>query len=290
MAKTPTTEDAARHVLAIFDAHGFRAGEVLRLGNFMLPFNKSPWRSQDFKEGMQFAADKGWVEVLPGGTSFRLTPVGCAQAGVQEMNLASECNESITVERQDGTRIENVRSLVTANIVLIPDARVPVAPGDAILRELPSGLVERLIVTEPGFHQTVHGIAAHYQARYRREGQGAPGTAGYNIHVSGENARVNINSTDNSTNNVLKQSANLGAVADELKKLREALLPKATDAEHYTAIGAISSAETAARAGEGAKAEGALSALGSAGKWVFGVAQQIGVATVAAIIKAHLGL
>jgi hypothetical protein len=290
MANTPTTEDAARYVLAIFDAHGFRAGEVLGLGNFTLAFNKNPWRSEDFKEGMRFAADKGWVEIFRGGTSFRLTKLGYEQAGVQEMNLASECNESVTIDRQDGTRIEDVRSLVSSNIVLIPDAKVPIAPGDAILRQLPSGLVERLIVTEPGFHQMVHGIAAHYQVRYRREGQGTPGTVGYAIHVSGENARVNIHSTDNSTNNVLKQGSGLGAVADELKKLRDALLPKATDAAHYTAIGAISSAETAARAGEAAKAERELSALGSAGKWAFGVAQQIGVATVAAILKAHLGL
>src|SRR5260370_8637966 len=111
------------------------------------------------------------------------------------MNLFSQCNEKVTVERQDGARHENVPALVTNDMILVPDSAVPIAPNDVILRELPGSLGERLVVTEPGFHAKFHAIPAHYQVNYRHEGQEPAGRPAYLLHVSGENARLNITST-----------------------------------------------------------------------------------------------
>jgi hypothetical protein len=67
--------------------------------------------------------------------------------------------------------------------------------------------------------------------------------------VSGDNSRVNINSTE---------------LAAELAKLRKVLLVRAQSPEHYTAIGAIASAETETKSGNTSNVKRALSALGLA--------------------------
>jgi hypothetical protein len=204
------------------------------------------------------------------------------------MDLLNQCNEKVTVERQDGSRHENVDALVTGKMILIPNARVPLAPGDSILRQLPSGLVERLVVTDPGFYAAVHDFPDHYQVKYRRQGQQRAEVPGYQIHLTGDNARVNISSTDNSVNTVNRFSYDLAALARELPMLRTALLERAKAPEQYAAIGAVATAELEAKTGDSSKVAKALGTLGSAGKWVFDTAKEIGVQVAAEIIKAHI--
>jgi len=60
----------------------------------------------------------------------------------------------------------------------------------------------------------------------------------------------------------------------ELSKLRLKLKDEATEAEHYSSMGAVASAESCAKKGDG---EGALEYLSKAGKWALGIAEQIGV-------------
>jgi hypothetical protein len=206
------------------------------------------------------------------------------------MSFEYLCNDIVTIERQDGTRFKRVRAQVSAKSIIIPDSNIPIEPGDAVLRALPSGVVERFIVTEPGFHAPFHTIPAHYQIKYRREGTGPAGTPGYVIQVSGENSRVNVNSVDNSSNAVNSVSVDPAILSGELQKLREALLAYARDVEHYAAIGHIASAELAAKAGDASKASKALSALGTAGKWVLDIAAGIGVPVAAEMLKRSLGV
>lgn len=291
MAFVPTVEDAADYILSLFVEHfNSRAGHVLRVNNFISFFCRNPWQSSDFAPGMTYAAEQGWVEVLIGGTSFRLTQDGFEKAGNKTMNLARQCNENVTIERQDGSRHENVRSLVTSKMILVPDSTVPIEPGDAILRQLPSSIVERLIVTDPGFYAAIHGTDAHYQVKYRREGTRPAGSPGYIIHVTGENSRVNIDSIDNSMNTVSKITQNMDGLASEFAQLREAMLPKANSPEHYAAIGAVASAEIAAKSGDPSKVKQALSGLGAASKWVVDVAKDIGVQIASETLKKSMGL
>ena len=206
------------------------------------------------------------------------------------VNLAVQCNETVTLERQDGSRYEGVQALVTGKTILIPDAKIPIEPLDAILRQLPSGLVERFLVIDPGFHAAVHGLPGHYQVKYRREGQKPAGSAGYVVHVSGNNSRVNIHSTDNSINSVATKTEDMPELAEELLRLRDALLQRARGAEDYVAIGAVASPEIAAREATPSKIDQALSVLGAGGKWVLETAKEVGVPLAVAAIKAQLGL
>jgi hypothetical protein len=205
------------------------------------------------------------------------------------MDLIGRCNEKVTVERSDGARYENVNALVTRNMILIPDSNVPIAINDTILRQLPSGLVEKMLVTDPGFYSAINGIPGHYQVKYSLAGQKSAGTPGYQIHLSGDNARVNVSSTDNSVNTVVHQAFDLKALAIELPILRDALAQRANTAEEYAAIGAIATAEIEAKAGDESKVSKAFSKLGSAGKWVFDTAREIGVQVAAEVIKGRLG-
>jgi hypothetical protein len=80
MANLPTPEDTAREILAIFAENNSRPGTVLRTNNFNAVWHTRGLASQDFKPGMEYAVSQGWVEVLPGGASYRLTESGFAEA------------------------------------------------------------------------------------------------------------------------------------------------------------------------------------------------------------------
>jgi hypothetical protein len=77
MATLPTPEETAREILAIFVTH-FKARPegVLRINSFLAVWHPRGLASADFKLGMEFAAEMGWVEVQAGGESFKLTSVG----------------------------------------------------------------------------------------------------------------------------------------------------------------------------------------------------------------------
>ncbi len=84
MATVPTREEIAREILSIFVGHfNCRPGEVLRINNFLAVWHARGLKAGDFKPGMEFAAESGWVEVLPGGNSFRLTNDGFGFAAAE---------------------------------------------------------------------------------------------------------------------------------------------------------------------------------------------------------------
>jgi hypothetical protein len=85
--------------------------------------------------------------------------------------------------------------------IVVPDALVIIQPGDEMRRALPNGTDETFDVLDPQFHENFHGIPAHFQVKVRKKGTFPHHTGGHlNITVSGPNARLNVGSTDNSTN------------------------------------------------------------------------------------------
>jgi hypothetical protein len=291
MASVPKSAQSARRILDTFLEFGCRPGHAIGLQQLFGPFLKAPWQTSDIAPGLEYAAEQGWIKILD-KNRFQLTELGFSKAGEDDdMNLFGQCNETVTVERAaDGTRHEGVSALVTNESILIPDVSVPLAQGDAILRRIPSGLVERLIVTNPGFHAKFHAIPAHYKAQYSQDGKKPEGSPGYVLNVSGENARVNINSTDNSTNVVTYQPHDLAQLATEFEALRGELAKRAREPEEFVAIGTVSQAEIAAKAGDSSKVGSTLSSLKEGGRWVLDVAKEIGVSLAAEALKAYIGL
>jgi len=81
MASMPTPEETAREILAIFVGHfKCRPDHVLRINNFIAVWHQRGLEADDFKPGMTFAAQKGWVDVVSNGEAFKLTAQGFSEA------------------------------------------------------------------------------------------------------------------------------------------------------------------------------------------------------------------
>lgn len=109
--------------------------------------------------------------------------------------------DEITLIKQNGQMIENIRALVQSKVIFINDATIPIEEGDIISRDLPNGLNEKYKVLDRGFHHAFGPLRDHYQVKVQKESslqkaQNIPVV--YNLH--GSNPRVNINSQDSSIN------------------------------------------------------------------------------------------
>ncbi len=70
-------EEAARSILAVFQASGAKVNEVLMLGTVDRIFlNRRDARPVDFTLGLRHAVDMGWVELTGQGRQLRLTQAG----------------------------------------------------------------------------------------------------------------------------------------------------------------------------------------------------------------------
>lgn len=109
--------------------------------------------------------------------------------------------DKLTLVKQDGQRIENVGAAVTPGKIIIDNGKLPVEEGDTLERLLPNGLVEQYTVLDRGYFAEFHGQPAHYQIEVQKE-SGIPRRSNNQTiyNVTGPNARVNVQSTDTSTN------------------------------------------------------------------------------------------
>ena len=128
--------------------------------------------------------------------------------------------DTIRVVKKDGTRSEEMKANVTEKGILLFRTDVVVEAGDIVERYLSNGAVEKYEVTNPGFHEKLLALDAHYQMKVRNlavsKDKKSPSSVIYNIQ--GDNNRIISDSADNSTNLVVKNNEMLQSV-EELKKL-----------------------------------------------------------------------
>jgi hypothetical protein len=111
-------------------------------------------------------------------------------------------NDRVTLVKSDGqVEKENIPALVAGDMIFTADQTLLLEVGDHLLRSLPNGLVEDYEITNPKFFNI--GSDSHFQINVRKAGapkEQATVIQGITNHFTGSNARVNINSTDNSIN------------------------------------------------------------------------------------------
>jgi pyrimidine deaminase RibD-like protein len=151
MATVPTREEIAREILAIFVDHfNRRAGEVLRVNNFLGVWDARRLRAVDFKPGMELAAERGWVEVLRGGTSFRLTSDGFAAAesrqSINEISKSHQCPQALSDRDLMLRSIELARKCKSEPGKVSPKVGAVIARAGSIIGEAFRGEIE------PGEH------------------------------------------------------------------------------------------------------------------------------------------
>lgn len=113
--------------------------------------------------------------------------------------------DRVKVVKKNGQTFDNVTALVDRGKIMFPDTSVPIEDGDRVTRALPGNAAERYTVVDSGFVKGIMGLSDHYQSVVRKDGADAhlerpisSQTIVYN--VIGAQARVNVQSTDSSTN------------------------------------------------------------------------------------------
>jgi len=115
-------------------------------------------------------------------------------------------NERLTLHKKSTGQMHPFAALVQPgkSLIITGDGRLPVEEGDLVERPLPTS-VETYTVIERGYYADTDGIHAHYQMKVRKNSaapgqthQAGPVTHIYNL--TGNQARVNVQSTDSSVN------------------------------------------------------------------------------------------
>lgn len=138
------------------------------------------------------------------------------------MNFSNFNNDIVSLIKENGTIIENIKANVQPDMIFIHDEKLPLEENDKIYRKLPNGLFEIYVVVDRGFYSKFHNIPAHFQAKVRKEGniQKDKCQSIRNVYnINGANSRININSTDNSSN--ISDVPNL--LFDDIKKSLETI-------------------------------------------------------------------
>ena len=155
-------------------------------------------------------------------------------------------NDRVTLIKKDGQRFENLSASVQPGLIFTDNPKIPIEDGDQFERQLPSGIVEVFTVVDLGFQQGGVTIPAHYQSKVRKntaESPRSPRPAAepqvvYNL--IGPNARVNIQSSDSSTNVVSVESA---VLFDDLREtIRESSLDSTVEQQLIQNVEAMQSA------------------------------------------------
>lgn len=117
--------------------------------------------------------------------------------------------DQIDIVAPDGTVRCSVLGYYSGTEFVLDDPKADVEVGDEIRRPLPNGKEEVFRVVNPVFHNDKSGrmFGSHWQVKVAKDGNFPRHKGGnYNINLHGTNARVNINSTDNSVNTSIEES------------------------------------------------------------------------------------
>ncbi|MYC33976.1 MAG: hypothetical protein F4X64_12480 [Chloroflexi bacterium] len=130
-------------------------------------------------------------------------------------------NDTITIVNSDGTKHEGIAAIVQKEKVTILDVSIPISTNGTIERLLPSGQLERLSIIDYHLSTGMGGIPDVYEISIEREGTRRAVTTQdpVNIHVSDSpQARINLNSTDQSRNSIIIEAQEIFARVRDLIK------------------------------------------------------------------------
>lgn len=131
----------------------------------------------------------------------------------------------VSLLKSSGETVNEIKASVQKNKIFTHRSDILIEPRDLIQRRMSNGGEETYEVIDPGFHEKFHDIPAGYQMEVRKLGVPEAKRAVQNItyNISGANARLNQNSTDNSINIIYQNSKlaeNIQALRDEVKKMK----------------------------------------------------------------------
>ncbi|MEH7526760.1 hypothetical protein V7149_26395, partial [Bacillus sp. JJ1503] len=133
----------------------------------------------------------------------------------------------VSLHKQNGEVVKEIKSTVQPDMIFIDDPNVPIEEGDHFIRLLPNGLTEKYLVLDRGFYDSGYGFNAHYQCEVKKVTTRELEQQNQIVYnVQGNNAKININSNDNSHNIVNIAPENL------FNELRKVLVEGIQDRQH----------------------------------------------------------
>ena len=136
--------------------------------------------------------------------------------------------DSVTIIKRNGEKHHNIKAVVKKDVIHIPYESVSIEKGDKIQLTQVNRPTQVFVVVDPGFQPKIFNMPAYFKIKYCDEAD-VPNTQPLQVfHFNGDNSRVNINSTDSSTNVVNTNSAEL---FDGLLKLIKEQIEDAKDRE-----------------------------------------------------------
>lgn len=127
--------------------------------------------------------------------------------------------DKIKILKTSGHEIDNIKASVQKDGIYTMRSDILIEPNDLIQRSMKNGGFETFLVIDPGFHERFRSIPANYQMKVRKLGLPEANAAIQKVtyNISGNNARINNDSIDNSTNSVYQNTEILDKI-DELRK------------------------------------------------------------------------
>lgn len=126
------------------------------------------------------------------------------------MSMKDLMTDSVRLIKRDGRRFDAISARVDPKKIFTANDDIPVEEGDTFERDLPSGVTEKYRVVDAGFYGAIGGISAHYQSKVEKvtglDSARSPQPQNIVYNLIGDNARINIESHDASTNMVSVQS------------------------------------------------------------------------------------
>ena len=124
------------------------------------------------------------------------------------MSYSDMMNDLLVLQKQNGQVVDGIKAAVTPNAIVTERSDLAFESGDLLIRKLPSGQEDTFKILDPGFYQGMEEIPPGYKITYKKLGIPEAETEMNNIvyNFNGDNARVNNNSVDNSTNVVNNES------------------------------------------------------------------------------------
>ena len=120
-------------------------------------------------------------------------------------------NSNIKLVKKDGTVVDNIKASVQTNEIFVNCSDIVFDEGDTILRKLSNGKEENYTITLATFYENFGGIPAHYELKVRKNIVGQENiakTTSITVNASG-NAKINIDSVDNSITNTYSNDSKL---------------------------------------------------------------------------------
>lgn len=127
--------------------------------------------------------------------------------------------EVLTLIRTNGQETSNIQVEFQPDEIRIDDGDLLIEEGDTLRRTLKNGLIEDYLIIDRGYISGGGHFSPYYRAKVRKKTAiNHPPSVSNNYHVTGNNSRINVDSSDSSTNTV---NASEAALFNDLKKAIE---------------------------------------------------------------------